>query len=374
MPLGDARAGRDRRRSWSRCSARSRGPSAAGGLTIARSKSATNRARCGRPGSTSPGWREKLDPGRRAAADRARRTNAASGSPSTSSSPAGRGRAPAIGTAACVPVHPATEALRPQRIREWVEQAIGLAPNAIEALPAELRARRGLAGGRRRGRGRPLPGERGGGRGGPRAARLRGAVPLPGAAGHAQAHPPRGAAGAAARASPASWSGAGSSRCPSSRPATSCAAFDEIDADLDSGEPMQRLLMGEVGSGKTVVALYAMLRALEAGYQAVLMAPTETLAEQHAATLDRLLGARGDPVRAADRGDARRRRRRAGPGPARQRRAGAGRRHPRADRADGRVRPPRRLRRRRAAPLRRRAAAGARREGGRGDGARTSST
>ena len=50
---------------------------------------------------------------------------------------------------------------------------------------------------------------------------------------------------------------------------------------------MQRLLMGEVGSGKTVVALYAMLRALEAGHQAALMAPTETLAEQHAATLDR---------------------------------------------------------------------------------------
>ena len=66
-------------------------------------------------------------------------------------------------------------------------------------------------------------------------------------------------------------------------------AFDEIDGDLDSGEPMQRLLMGEVGSGKTVVALYAMLRALEKGFQSALMAPTETLAEQHAATLNRLL-------------------------------------------------------------------------------------
>ena len=54
--------------------------------------------------------------------------------------------------------------------------------------------------------------------------------------------------------------------------------------------PMQRLLMGEVGSGKTVVALHAMLRAAEAGFQAALMAPTETLAEQHMATLDRLLG------------------------------------------------------------------------------------
>ncbi|HWP33490.1 MAG TPA: ATP-dependent DNA helicase RecG, partial [Solirubrobacterales bacterium] len=72
-------------------------------------------------------------------------------------------------------------------------------------------------------------------------------------------------------------------------------AFAEIDADLDSGEPMQRLLMGEVGSGKTVVAVYAMLRALEAGFQAAMMAPTETLAEQHAATLGRLLAEEATP-------------------------------------------------------------------------------
>ena len=58
---------------------------------------------------------------------------------------------------------------------------------------------------------------------------------------------------------------------------------------------MQRLLMGEVGSGKTVVAVYAMLRALEAGHQAALMAPTETLAEQHALTLERLLAAEATP-------------------------------------------------------------------------------
>jgi ATP-dependent DNA helicase RecG len=67
-------------------------------------------------------------------------------------------------------------------------------------------------------------------------------------------------------------------------------AFERIDADLARSEPMQRLLMGEVGSGKTVVALGAMLRAAENGAQAALMAPTETLAEQHLATLDRLLG------------------------------------------------------------------------------------
>jgi ATP-dependent DNA helicase RecG len=59
---------------------------------------------------------------------------------------------------------------------------------------------------------------------------------------------------------------------------------------LAGTEPLQRLLMGEVGSGKTVVALHAMLRAVECGHQAALMAPTETLAEQHFRTLQGLLG------------------------------------------------------------------------------------
>lgn len=67
-------------------------------------------------------------------------------------------------------------------------------------------------------------------------------------------------------------------------------AMADIDADLAQERPMQRLLMGEVGSGKTVVALAAMLRAVENGAQAALMAPTETLAEQHHRTLDSLLG------------------------------------------------------------------------------------
>ncbi len=66
------------------------------------------------------------------------------------------------------------------------------------------------------------------------------------------------------------------------------AAMRTIDADLAKRAPMQRLLMGEVGSGKTVVALYAMLRAVEHGMQAALIAPTETLAEQHFATLQTL--------------------------------------------------------------------------------------
>jgi ATP-dependent DNA helicase RecG len=68
-------------------------------------------------------------------------------------------------------------------------------------------------------------------------------------------------------------------------------AIDTIAGELAGGRPMQRLLMGEVGSGKTVIALYAMLRAAEHGRQAVLMAPTETLAEQHFAAIQRLIGA-----------------------------------------------------------------------------------
>jgi ATP-dependent DNA helicase RecG len=65
-------------------------------------------------------------------------------------------------------------------------------------------------------------------------------------------------------------------------------AIEELDEDLRRAVPMQRLLQGDVGSGKTVVALYALLRAVEAGHQAALMAPTETLAEQHFLTLDEL--------------------------------------------------------------------------------------
>ncbi len=66
-------------------------------------------------------------------------------------------------------------------------------------------------------------------------------------------------------------------------------AMTEVDADLAEERPMARLLMGEVGSGKTVVAVHAMLRAVEHGMQAALMAPTETLAEQHFATLQALM-------------------------------------------------------------------------------------
>jgi len=70
-------------------------------------------------------------------------------------------------------------------------------------------------------------------------------------------------------------------------------AIAEIEADLVQGAPMLRLLQGDVGSGKTAVALHAMLIAVEAGAQAALLAPTEILARQHAETLTRMLAGTG---------------------------------------------------------------------------------
>jgi ATP-dependent DNA helicase RecG len=195
---------------------------------------------------------------------------------------------------AFVPIHPATEALRPQRLRDWAEQACRWAPNTIEGLPAELRARRGLAGAADAIRAAHFPAS-------PEEADialervafeelfLYQAILATRKRTHRLARPaPRlGQPGKAV----SRWLDS----LPFEPTADQLAAFDEIDADLDSGEPMQRLLMGEVGSGKTVVAVYAMLRALEAGFQAVLMAPTETLAEQHAITLAKLLAEEATP-------------------------------------------------------------------------------
>ena len=193
-----------------------------------------------------------------------------------------------------VPVHHATETLKASKIRDWAEQACAWAGNAIEGLPAELRVRRELAGVAEAIRTAHFP----------RDAEeaevafdrirfeelfLHQVLLTTRKRTHRTARPaPRfGAPGE----SVARWV----EGLPFELTAGQRAACAEIDADLDSGEPMARLLMGEVGSGKTVVALYAMLRAREAGYQAAMMAPTEVLAEQHAFTLGRLLAAEATP-------------------------------------------------------------------------------
>src|SRR4029453_9979496 len=72
--------------------------------------------------------------------------------------------------------------------------------------------------------------------------------------------------------------------------------IEELRGDLGSTFPMNRLLQGDVGSGKTVVAIATMLLAVEAGFQAALMAPTQILAEQHHAVLRRWLEPLGVPI------------------------------------------------------------------------------
>ena len=199
-----------------------------------------------------------------------------------------------IHTTGIVPVHPASERVRAQRLREWAWQAVLLAPNAVEPLPAELRVRRRLA----------LAGDSLAAAQFPESleeaeeARRRLAfeelflhqVALAARKSHRRARRPGIPLPAAAELT-ARWLDS----LPFELTGDQRNALEEIDADLGAEQPMQRLLMGEVGSGKTVLALYAMLRAVEAGYQAALMAPTETLAEQHAATLDRLLAGRQVP-------------------------------------------------------------------------------
>ena len=200
----------------------------------------------------------------------------------------GQGDAP-VHTVGLVPVHPATQGISASTLRRLVWDDYGLIRHAIEPLPAALRVAEGLA---------------------DRPAALAGAhfpdseeeesvarrrlafdelfLMQLAVAGRRRAH----GSGRRAPALPGDGSevDAWRSSLPFALTRDQVSACAAIDADLASERPMQRLLMGEVGSGKTVVALHAMLRAAEAGRQAALMAPTETLAEQHLLTLDRLLG------------------------------------------------------------------------------------
>jgi ATP-dependent DNA helicase RecG len=198
------------------------------------------------------------------------------------------------GKGGLTPIHPATEQLKASRIRQWVEQAVAWVGNVLEPLPAELRARRRLAGAADAIHAVHFPeGEED-----VEGARERLAFEelfLYQAILATRKRSRRTSRPAPRFGEPGEAVARWIESLPFEPTRDQRRAFAEIDADLDRGEPMQRLLMGEVGSGKTVVALYAMLRALEAGFQAVLMAPTETLAEQHALTLGRLLAEEATP-------------------------------------------------------------------------------
>jgi ATP-dependent DNA helicase RecG len=207
---------------------------------------------------------------------------------------AARGLPAGLHTTGIVPVHPASGRLRAQRIREWSWRVRALAVDAIEPLPARLRARLGLAGIGDALAAVHFPASA------EEAEMARGRLAFEELFLHQAALATRRSEHDAARRaqgleSPVELSGRWLESLPFELTEDQRRATREIDADLASERPMQRLLMGEVGSGKTVCALFAMLRAVESGHQAALMAPTETLAEQHFATLERLLAGAGLP-------------------------------------------------------------------------------
>ena len=196
-----------------------------------------------------------------------------------------------VHTLGLVPVHPATEGITPARLRALVWERYGSIRHVVEPLPSALRARERLP---------------------DRPAALAG-IHFPDAeAEEAEARrrlafeelllsqlAVAGRRRARRESHPApSLQGTGElvrpwlDSLPFELTADQRAACARIDRDLADRRPMQRLLMGEVGSGKTVVALHAMLGAVEAGAQAALMAPTETLAEQHLGTIERLIRGR----------------------------------------------------------------------------------
>ncbi len=189
--------------------------------------------------------------------------------------------------------HPGSEELRPARWRGWAWHACRLAGDLIEPLPSSILERRGLAGTVSAIREAHFPqseessvlamarlayeelflhqavlrrGRIEGRTGGPPA------IPLVGGEDDSR-----------------DWL----KGLPFDLTADQEAAVKVISGDLERTVPMRRLLMGEVGSGKTVVALEAMLRAAGSGTQSALMAPTEVLADQHAATVSRLLSGSG---------------------------------------------------------------------------------
>ncbi len=196
-----------------------------------------------------------------------------------------------VETADFAPVYPASEDLSQKKLRELRSQVLDLVRAAGDPLPAELRARERL----------PLHGD----------ALL--AVHRPRSLAEAEAGRLRLAfdellvlrlalarsAAEREQASAVAFDASGDllaayrSSLPFTLTRDQERSIAEIDGDLARSTPMHRLLQGDVGSGKTVVALYALLRAVETGRQAALMAPTETLAEQHFLTIDELCGQLG---------------------------------------------------------------------------------
>ena len=194
-------------------------------------------------------------------------------------------------TADFAPVYPAGEEVSAKRMRGLVERALPYARDLPDALPAALkeRERLPLRADALLALHRPRSGEEG------EAGRRRLAFDelLVLQVGLARARAGREAAEAPSLGEPRELVGRYRELLPFELTPDQERAIAELDADLARAAPMQRLLQGDVGAGKTVVALYALLRAVESGRRGALMAPTETLAEQHFLTIEPLCAALG---------------------------------------------------------------------------------
>jgi ATP-dependent DNA helicase RecG len=197
-------------------------------------------------------------------------------------------------TADFAPVYPASEEVPPKRLRALVERALPHARDLPDALPAPLKVSERL----------PLradalvalhrPRSEEEGEEGRRRLAFDELLVLQ--VGLARARAGREAAVAPALGEPGELVRRYKAMLPFTLTPDQDRAIEEIDVDLARAAPMQRLLQGDVGSGKTVVALYALLRAVEAGQRGALMAPTETLSEQHFLTIEPLCAQLGVQV------------------------------------------------------------------------------
>ena len=187
-------------------------------------------------------------------------------------------------TADFAPVYPATEDVTVKKLREVAGAALVYADNVLDPLPAELKTTAGLPG-----RADALvalhrPQEEADGERARRRLAFDELLVLQ--LGLARRRQGREEERATALGEPGELVARYRSLLPFELTPDQEQAMAEIDADLAGERPMERLLQGDVGSGKTVVALYALLRAVEADRQGALMAPTETLAEQYFLTIE----------------------------------------------------------------------------------------
>jgi ATP-dependent DNA helicase RecG len=187
-------------------------------------------------------------------------------------------------TADFAPVYPATEEITVKKLREVVSGALDYARDVVDPLPAELKAAADLPGRADALAALHRPREEADGERARRRLAFDELLVLQ--LGLARRRQGREEERATALGEPGELVARYRSVLPFVLTPDQEQAIAEIDADLGGERPMERLLQGDVGSGETVVALYALLRAVEAGRRGALMAPTETLAEQHFLTIE----------------------------------------------------------------------------------------